>query len=194
MCFRGPRTAKSSNTYAQLESCSLGPLPFAKNDHFAMFPTFSLDGRDNDPILLTNIVKFHTKIQHARKGASPPVFQHLTARAVPLAEQPIYRRSLRNCLQSFPLTQLNATRCQSIQLRSGFQNYATLQNRRQFLHSAGASAKAAVAVPYFFSTAQEEVYSHMEMLNVCHLVGISPRLGRSLQWDNQTESIVGDEA
>jgi len=38
-----------------------------------------------------------------------------------------------------------------------------------------------------------DVHSHMEMLNVCHLAGISARLGRSLKWDDSTEQIVGDE-
>ncbi len=38
-----------------------------------------------------------------------------------------------------------------------------------------------------------DVHTHMEMLNVCHLAGISARLGRSLKWDDQNEQIVGDE-
>jgi predicted dehydrogenase len=38
-----------------------------------------------------------------------------------------------------------------------------------------------------------DVHSHMEMLNVCHLAGISARLGRSLKWDDSTEQIIGDE-
>ncbi|MCC9654840.1 Gfo/Idh/MocA family protein [Rhodopirellula halodulae] len=38
-----------------------------------------------------------------------------------------------------------------------------------------------------------DVHSHMEMLNVCHLAGISARLGRGLKWDNSSEQIVGDE-
>ncbi|WP_184310142.1 Gfo/Idh/MocA family protein [Aporhodopirellula rubra] len=38
-----------------------------------------------------------------------------------------------------------------------------------------------------------DVESHMEMLNVCHLAGISARFGRALKWDNINEQIVGDE-
>ncbi|TWU00920.1 Gfo/Idh/MocA family protein [Stieleria varia] len=38
-----------------------------------------------------------------------------------------------------------------------------------------------------------DVHSHMEMLNVCHLAGISARLGRDLKWDNDKEEIVGDD-
>ncbi len=38
-----------------------------------------------------------------------------------------------------------------------------------------------------------DVHSHMEMLNVCHLAGISARFGRELKWDNSTEQIVGDD-
>jgi predicted dehydrogenase len=38
-----------------------------------------------------------------------------------------------------------------------------------------------------------DVHSHMEMLNVCHLAGISARLGRSLKWDDQKEEIIGDD-
>jgi len=38
-----------------------------------------------------------------------------------------------------------------------------------------------------------DVHSHMKMLNICHLAGISARLGRSLKWDDTTEQIVGDE-
>ncbi len=38
-----------------------------------------------------------------------------------------------------------------------------------------------------------DVHSHMQMLNVCHLAGISARLGgRKLKWDDATEQIVGD--
>ncbi|KAA1261713.1 Inositol 2-dehydrogenase [Rubripirellula obstinata] len=38
-----------------------------------------------------------------------------------------------------------------------------------------------------------DVHSHMEGLNLCHLAGISGRLGRDLKWDAENESIVGDE-
>lgn len=38
-----------------------------------------------------------------------------------------------------------------------------------------------------------DVHSHMQMLNVCHLAGISARLGRSLKWDDKNEQIVGDD-
>ncbi|NBW96803.1 MAG: gfo/Idh/MocA family oxidoreductase [Planctomycetia bacterium] len=38
-----------------------------------------------------------------------------------------------------------------------------------------------------------DVHSHMKMLNICHLAGISARLGRSLKWDDAVEQIVGDE-
>ena len=38
-----------------------------------------------------------------------------------------------------------------------------------------------------------DVHTHMEMLNVCHLAGISARLGRDLKWDDSKEMIVGDE-
>ncbi|NDC53800.1 MAG: gfo/Idh/MocA family oxidoreductase [Planctomycetia bacterium] len=38
-----------------------------------------------------------------------------------------------------------------------------------------------------------DVHSHMKMLTICHLAGISARLGRSLKWDDSTEQIVGDE-
>jgi hypothetical protein len=33
----------------------------------------------------------------------------------------------------------------------------------------------------------------MEMLNLCHLAGISARLGRDLNWDAQNEVITGDD-
>ena len=38
-----------------------------------------------------------------------------------------------------------------------------------------------------------DVHSHMKMLNVCHLAGISCRLDRTIKWDQSTETIVGDE-
>ena len=38
-----------------------------------------------------------------------------------------------------------------------------------------------------------DVDSHMQMLNLCHLAGISARLGRGLKWDDAVEQIVGDE-
>jgi len=38
-----------------------------------------------------------------------------------------------------------------------------------------------------------DVHSHMKMLNVCHLAGISARLNRSLKWDAVNEQIVGDD-
>lgn len=38
-----------------------------------------------------------------------------------------------------------------------------------------------------------DVHSHMQMLNVCHLAGITARLGRELKWDNDSEQIVGDD-
>jgi Oxidoreductase family, C-terminal alpha/beta domain len=38
-----------------------------------------------------------------------------------------------------------------------------------------------------------DVDSHMDALNVCHLAGISARLGRTVAWDSKTEQIVGDD-
>ncbi len=38
-----------------------------------------------------------------------------------------------------------------------------------------------------------DVHSHMDMLNICHLVGISARMGRGLKWDGAKEQIVGDD-
>lgn len=38
-----------------------------------------------------------------------------------------------------------------------------------------------------------DVHSHMQMLNVCHLAGISARFGRPLNWDDAKEEIVGDD-
>ena len=37
-----------------------------------------------------------------------------------------------------------------------------------------------------------DVHSHMRALNICHLAGISARLGRSLAWDAKAEQITGD--
>jgi predicted dehydrogenase len=39
-----------------------------------------------------------------------------------------------------------------------------------------------------------DVHSHMRMLNICHLAGICARVGRKLQWDGKTETIVNDDA
>ncbi len=38
-----------------------------------------------------------------------------------------------------------------------------------------------------------DVHSHMQMLNVCHLAGITARIGRGVQWNDATEQIEGDE-
>lgn len=38
-----------------------------------------------------------------------------------------------------------------------------------------------------------DVHSHMKMLNVCHLAGICCRLGRKINWDQNSEQITGDE-
>lgn len=38
-----------------------------------------------------------------------------------------------------------------------------------------------------------DVHSHMKMLNICHLAGISGRLGRKVNWDDKSEQIVGDD-
>jgi predicted dehydrogenase len=38
-----------------------------------------------------------------------------------------------------------------------------------------------------------DVHSHMKGLNLCHLAGISARLGRDLRWDGANERIVGDD-
>jgi predicted dehydrogenase len=38
-----------------------------------------------------------------------------------------------------------------------------------------------------------DVHTHMQMLNVCHLAGISARFGRDLKWDDTKEEIVDDE-
>ena len=38
-----------------------------------------------------------------------------------------------------------------------------------------------------------DVHSHMRMLNICHLVGISARFGRPVNWDDKKEIITGDD-
>jgi predicted dehydrogenase len=38
-----------------------------------------------------------------------------------------------------------------------------------------------------------DVHSHMKMLNICHLAGISARLGRTVNWDDSAEQITGDD-
>jgi len=38
-----------------------------------------------------------------------------------------------------------------------------------------------------------DVHSHMKMLNICHLAGISGRLGRTVNWDDKIEQITGDD-
>ncbi len=38
-----------------------------------------------------------------------------------------------------------------------------------------------------------DVTSHLRAIDICHLANISARFGRALQWDDATETIVGDD-
>lgn len=38
-----------------------------------------------------------------------------------------------------------------------------------------------------------DVYSHVQMMNTCHLAAIAARLNRVVKWDPKTEQIVGDD-
>ncbi|MCP4192893.1 MAG: Gfo/Idh/MocA family oxidoreductase [Planctomycetaceae bacterium] len=38
-----------------------------------------------------------------------------------------------------------------------------------------------------------DVYTHVQMMNSCHLAAIAARLGRTIQWDPKAEKIIGDE-
>jgi predicted dehydrogenase len=38
-----------------------------------------------------------------------------------------------------------------------------------------------------------DVYSHVQMMNTCHLAAIAARLNRVVKWDPKTEKIVGDD-
>ena len=38
-----------------------------------------------------------------------------------------------------------------------------------------------------------DVFSHHRALTTCHLAGMAARLDRKIQWDPETEKIVGDE-
>jgi predicted dehydrogenase len=38
-----------------------------------------------------------------------------------------------------------------------------------------------------------DVYSHVQIMNTCHLAAIAARLGRSIKWDPKAEKIVGDD-
>ncbi len=38
-----------------------------------------------------------------------------------------------------------------------------------------------------------DVFSHVQMMNTCHLAAIAARLGRVIKWDPQAEKIVGDD-
>ncbi len=42
-------------------------------------------------------------------------------------------------------------------------------------------------------TPASDVDSHTYAMNACHLCGISARLGRTIKWDNEKETIVGDD-
>jgi predicted dehydrogenase len=38
-----------------------------------------------------------------------------------------------------------------------------------------------------------DVYSHVQMMNTCHLAAIAARLNRAIKWNPETEQILGDE-
>ncbi|HMP80626.1 MAG TPA: gfo/Idh/MocA family oxidoreductase, partial [Pirellulaceae bacterium] len=38
-----------------------------------------------------------------------------------------------------------------------------------------------------------DVYSHLQVMNTCHLAAIAARLGRTIRWDPQSETIIGDD-
>ncbi len=38
-----------------------------------------------------------------------------------------------------------------------------------------------------------DVYSHLQVMNTCHLAAIAARLGRVIRWDPKSEKILGDE-
>jgi predicted dehydrogenase len=38
-----------------------------------------------------------------------------------------------------------------------------------------------------------DVYSHVQIMNTCHLAAIAARLGRTIKWDPKAEKIVGDD-
>ena len=38
-----------------------------------------------------------------------------------------------------------------------------------------------------------DVFSHVQMMNTCHLAAIAARLGRTIKWDPKAEKITGDE-
>jgi hypothetical protein len=38
-----------------------------------------------------------------------------------------------------------------------------------------------------------DVYSHVQIMNTCHLTAIAARLNRAIKWDPAAEKIVGDE-
>lgn len=38
-----------------------------------------------------------------------------------------------------------------------------------------------------------DVYSHVQIMNSCHLAAIAARLGRTIKWDPKAEKIVGDD-
>jgi hypothetical protein len=39
----------------------------------------------------------------------------------------------------------------------------------------------------------DDVFSHVQTMNTCHLAAIAARLGRVIKWNPKTEQIVGDE-
>ncbi|MDH3719346.1 MAG: gfo/Idh/MocA family oxidoreductase, partial [Planctomycetota bacterium] len=38
-----------------------------------------------------------------------------------------------------------------------------------------------------------DVFSHVQVMNTCHLSAIAARLGRVIKWDPQAEQILDDE-
>jgi predicted dehydrogenase len=38
-----------------------------------------------------------------------------------------------------------------------------------------------------------DVFSHVQIMNTCHLAAIASRLGRKIQWDPKSETIIGDD-
>lgn len=92
----------------------------------------------------------------------------------------------RGSLKGKPVEELESNPLPENAIKDVYKGYDPVENERKahwanFLHCVDQQVEPI-----------SDVHSHMRMLNICHLIGISARLGRKLEWDGSTETIKGD--
>ena len=147
-----------------------------------------VDYKDGMPVQTdryNTATKFNLSVKFA--GGAEMVIRHDTSNGVLIEGDKGRIFVSRGSLKGKPVEDLESNPLPENAIKEVYKGFDPVENERKghwanFLHCVDQQVEPI-----------SDVHSHMRMLNICHLAGISARLNRKIEWDGATETIKGDD-